>query len=575
MGPSKTQEADRQNPHPPPPRRKTRSGTRANDFSALLAVAETATQSLETEKILNETLDKSLEVLHFDVGYIRILDPETRNMVVRVARGLRSSQVKSNPVPIDSPHRHIANYIFETREPYISPDVRKDRRFHNRSMEREGVISAAYVPVMSKKRVIGTMALGKRKPIKFSNAKIQLLKAFGYQLGMALENAQLYDEVTKGKRYIENLVENAGDAIISTDTNDQILTWNRGAEVIFGYDKGEVVGKNLAVLLPPDRFHVLEEIRAKVQIYGVLRNIEGRGKRKDGRMVDLALSVSPVKDSQGKIIAFLRVAKDVTEEKRFEKRLKELDKMKSDFVSNVSHELRTPLTAIKGSADNMLDGLTGPLSEKQNRYLVRIKSNADRLSRLINDILDLSKIEAGRIELKPIHLPLFTLIQEVVESLRPVAAEKLLNIETGALDAATTAWADRDKTTQVLINLIGNAVKFTPPKGKVTVGVKQADDEWVQVSVADTGPGIELKEANQIFDKFYQIAEAKNQKTKGTGLGLAISKALVEMHGGRIWVESVPGAGCTFQFTLPRKQPFKLEAPVRSEGEYGTQSPGR
>jgi PAS domain S-box-containing protein len=203
---------------------------------------------------------------------------------------------------------------------------------------------------------------------------------------MALENAQLYDDVSKGKAYIEDLVENAGDAILSTNMEDRILTWNRGAEVIFGYSKDEAIGQSLAVLLPPDRMRELEEVRNKVQLTGVIRNLEVRRKRKDGAMIDVALAVSPINDKVGDVSGFLHLARDITEKKRYEQRLRELDKMKSDFVSNVSHELRTPLTAIKGSVDNMLDGITGQLSEKQDRYLARIKSNADRLTRLINNV---------------------------------------------------------------------------------------------------------------------------------------------------------------------------------------------
>jgi signal transduction histidine kinase len=231
-------------------------------------------------------------------------------------------------------------------------------------------------------------------------------------------------------------------------------------------------------------------------------------------------------------------------------RLEELDKLKSDFVSNVSHELRTPLTAIKGSANNMLDGLTGPLNEKQIRYLTRIKTNTDRLARLINDILDLSRIETGRVELHPASLHLVPLAKEVAEHLAPVAAPKNISIEVAASDPGITAWADHDKVTQVLMNLIGNAVKFTPPNGKVTVAIERKGEEWVELSVADTGSGIPPEESQRIFDKFYQIA-AGTRGTKGTGLGLAISKGLIELHRGQIWVESEVGKGSTFFFTLP------------------------
>ncbi|TMA13477.1 MAG: PAS domain S-box protein [Deltaproteobacteria bacterium] len=528
---------------------------RTRELAALLAISQTATQSLETEKILKDTLDKSLELLRFNVGYIRTLDPAKQNLVVRVARGLSSREFLSTAIPLDSSHPIVGKIVFETQKPYICTDIRKDPMFKARTMEREGLISVVMVPIISKQRAMGFIAVGSKKVHKFTEREVRLLLAFSSQLGAALENAQLYDEVNKDKAYIENLVENAGDAIISTDTEDRILSWNLGAEVVFGYSKEEAVGQSLAILLPPGRSTELEEIRNKVRLTGVIRSLEVRRIRRDGRIIDASLAVSPIRDKDDNVIGFLHLAKDVTEKKRYEQRLKELDKMKSDFVSSVSHELGTPLTAIKGSVDNMLDGVIGELNEKQIAYLTRIKSNADRLARLINDLLDLSRIEAGKIDLRPTNLSLVTLIKEVAESLRPVAAEKLISLDIASRDPAVMAWADRDKVTQVLMNLIGNALKFTPPHGKVTIAVGRNGDQWVRVSVADTGPGIPTEEINKIFDKFYQIAQSGRQKTKGTGLGLTICKDLVEMQGGKIWVESESGKGSTFAFTLPAEHP--------------------
>jgi PAS domain S-box-containing protein len=547
---------------PASPYSKDQLTARSRDLAALLTVAEVATQSLDIEKILNDTLDKSLEILGFEVGFVRTLDREDKNMLVRVARGLRSPEFLSGVAPIGTERRNVSRIVFETKEPYVCTDIRKNPIYKNRSMEREGVISTAAAPVMSKNRVLGIMVVGSRRLHRFREREIKLLMAFGSQLGAALENAELYQEVNKSKAYIENLVENAADLIITTDLDDRILTWNRGAEVLFGYRKDEAIGKHLSILLPPERFHELEEMRAKVELSGALRDIEVRSKRKDGVMIYLSLSVSPIRDVEGRIVGFLRVAKDVTEKKRYERRLKELDKMKSDFVSNVSHELRTPLTSIKGSVDNMLDGLTGLLNEKQVRYLSRIKSNTDRLSRLINDLLDLSRIEAGRVEVRPATLPLAALAEEVIEHLMHLAAEKLIRVEVLSADPKVTVWADRDKVTQVLINLIGNAVKFTPQDGKVTVALEKSGTDYIRISVADTGPGILPEEKSKIFSKFYQVANIDKQKPKGSGLGLAISKALVEMHGGKIWVESEVGKGSTFYCTLPAQQPFKLERPA-------------
>jgi len=236
-------------------------------------------------------------------------------------------------------------------------------------------------------------------------------------------------------------------------------------------------------------------------------------------------------------------------------RLQELDRLKSDFVSNVSHELRTPLTAIKGAVDLVLREVAGPLTEKQVHYLTRVRSNTQHLAGLINDLLDLSKIESGKVDVKSSRVSMGGLVHEVVETLRPVAAEKAIALDAITPEPSIMVWADRDKINQVLMNLIGNAIKFTPAHGTVTVSASRNGNDNVQVSVSDTGPGIAPEEKEKVFDKFYQIAEVDRVKPKGTGLGLAICKALVELHRGHIWVESAPSRGSTFYFTLPGSAP--------------------
>jgi putative tryptophan/tyrosine transport system substrate-binding protein len=245
-------------------------------------------------------------------------------------------------------------------------------------------------------------------------------------------------------------------------------------------------------------------------------------------------------------------------------RLKELDHLKSDFVSHVSHELRTPLTAIKGAVDLMLREIAGPLTEKQVHYLTRVRANTQDLAGLINDLLDLSKIESGRIEVKSSRVSLSGIVRDAVESLRPVAAEKAIALETTIYEPSILVWADRNKINQVLTNLIGNAIKFTPVQGKVTVSASRNGGESVQVSVTDTGPGVPPDEKEKIFAKFYRVAEVNGENSKGTGLGLAISKALVELHGGKLWVESEEGGGSTFSFTLPVSGPQHLPSPFPS-----------
>jgi signal transduction histidine kinase len=239
-------------------------------------------------------------------------------------------------------------------------------------------------------------------------------------------------------------------------------------------------------------------------------------------------------------------------------RLKELDQLKSSFVSIASHELRTPMTSIKGYVDNLLEGIAGTLTAKQTAYLTRIRHNADRLTRLITDLLDLSKIESGQVPFKPAPIPLPELIGEVVETLQPLAKQKGLTLQTKSLDDKAVLQADRDKLTQVLTNLIQNAIKFTEAGGTVTIEGGLNGKGYAALSVADTGCGIPPEEVGKVFDKFFRGGQSAPQ-TPGAGLGLAIAKSLVERHGGEIWVDSAPGAGSRFSFTVPTASSYPLK----------------
>ena len=244
-------------------------------------------------------------------------------------------------------------------------------------------------------------------------------------------------------------------------------------------------------------------------------------------------------------------------------RLRDFDRLKSGFLSNVSHELRTPLTAIGGIAENLLDGMAGALNEKQARYITGIKDSGDRLARLIDDLLDLSAIEANKIKLIPTTFSLDDLVYEVAVMLKPVAEAKPIALELPARNGRLTVRADRDKITQVLTNLVTNAVKFTPPGGKVALTMEPPiEGNWLKVTVSDSGCGISTAEVEKIFDEFYQVDQPGRQKAEGVGLGLAICKRLVEMHGGTIWAESKEGRGSSFSFTLPAVEPASTEPPA-------------
>ena len=229
--------------------------------------------------------------------------------------------------------------------------------------------------------------------------------------------------------------------------------------------------------------------------------------------------------------------------------LQEFDRLKSAFVGIVSHELRTPLTSIKSLAENLLEGLAGPLNEKQHHYASRIQLNAGQLTRMLNELLDLSKIEAGKMELRPTVLPLQELANDLLEVFQPLAQRKSILMDIGSMERMPKVRADRDKLYEVLANLLENAIKFTPSGGRVQIGAQVLDDRYIKIGVSDTGCGIPAEHLPKIFDKFYRVSSGSGHAA-GTGLGLAIAKGLIELHGGTIAVESVPGQGSHFYFTL-------------------------
>ena len=238
--------------------------------------------------------------------------------------------------------------------------------------------------------------------------------------------------------------------------------------------------------------------------------------------------------------------------------LRELSLRKSEFVSIVSHDLRTPLAAIGGFVDNLLDGIGGPLTDKQRRYLDRIKSNIGRLVRMINDLLDLSKIEAGTMRLNSKPLLIADLAETVVDNLHMLAREKQISLRATTADKHLTVQGDPDKLTQILTNLIQNACKFTPAGGEVRLDIDAGEAGFVRLCVADTGCGIPPEEVPHVFEKFYR-GTSSHGETRGAGLGLAIAKHFVELQQGRIWVESAPGQGSRFYLTLPLAQRVNAE----------------
>jgi signal transduction histidine kinase len=506
------------------------------------------------------------------------------------------------------------------RRPVYSDDVLNDPRFAlTEYYRREGFRTVAVVPMITKQKLVGALEVNRRMVKPLTQRQTELLTTFANQAAIALENVRLFQELQARTGDLARSVEElkalgeVNQAISSSLDLRTVLTSvvshavrlsgaDAGGMCEFDAESGKfsfqasyglsdeliqaiqnqdiplgdtVVGRAVGQRVPVQIADVLQipnyPLREIVERMG-LRSVLGVplmhettvmgalvvGRKLPGSFTKAIVDLLQTFAAQSALaIQNARLFRDI---EVVNEQLKELDRMKSYFVSNVSHELRTPLTAIEGLTDNMLDGLTGQLNEKQARYINGIKESTDRLARLIDDLLDLSVIEAGRVELKPESFSLLSLMREVSDSLRPVAEEKSIKLALAPANGNPTAWADRDKVTQVLTNLIGNAIKFTPSGGEVTVSVERKNEAWLQASVADTGRGISSEEADRVFDEFYQIRQPGEHKTRGVGLGLAISKRLVEMHGGRIWVESEVGKGSTFSFIVPAQPQLRMAA---------------
>lgn len=370
------------------------------------------------------------------------------------------------------------------------------------------------------------------------------------------------------------IVESSDDAIVSKNLNGIIQTWNAGAERLFGFRADEIIGQPITLLLPPERMHEEEEILERVRSGRRVTHVETVRVTKDGRRIDVSVTVSPIKDQDGHVIGASKIAHDITERKRAETALLEAktaaeaaNQAKSLFLANISHELRTPMNAILGMIELAVRHAINPTTKD---CLSTAKESADILLALLNDLLDSAKIESGNLQLEAAPLRLRSILDQVTRVFSVRASERGLAFYCRTPeDIPDAVVGDKVRLRQVLFNLAGNAIKFTE-RGEVVVSVRveSQDGEEVQLefSVRDTGIGIPRDDLDRIFKPFAQADVSTARRFGGTGLGLSISANLVAMMGGRIWAESEPGQGSTFFFTV--RLPLAEELPSEQEPSF-------
>lgn len=351
---------------------------------------------------------------------------------------------------------------------------------------------------------------------------------------------------------IDTIIRNMGEGLVVVDNDGKIQLLNPAAEKLLGLDLGESKGVPIAQLLKAEHLLALAKGPLRDPPDHVTKEIELKSVDDHTRRV-LQASSAVIENEAGNTVGMVSVLSDIT-------RQKEIEEMKSAFVAHVSHELRTPLFAIEQSLALLIEKESGESNPEREQFLSIAHRNIVRLSRLVNDLLDMAKLEAGQMRLNKISFKICDLVHHGVETLRGWVGSMELTMAERYPENDIEVEADPDRLTQVVTNLVGNAIKFTPSGGKITVEVDPhyiapeiSEEPCIVISVQDTGVGIAEEDQKRIFERFEQASVARRQGVSSTGLGLAIAKEIVELHGGKIWVESKPGEGSRFVFVFPRR----------------------
>ncbi|MCS6963455.1 MAG: GAF domain-containing protein [Thermoflexus sp.] len=551
---------------------------RHRQLELLYQVTLALTASLELEAILQQAL--SLLVEEGETAAVVLLDPEQGRLQVRAGIGPGSPQLLKQSWSLHEDPGPIRTAIRQRRTQNvvgISPDLLPAPW----QALRPGAVLV--VPLTLGLDVLGALVFTDPEPRQFEPERIQLLETVAAQMAQAINNAALYMLITQQAEQLGNtlravqeeaskrqaILESIAEGVMVADARGEVIMMNAAAEQILGLRREEVLGRpihHFTGLYGPAWQEWMASLRRWLSSpRGQPPTLFTRHElAPEGRFI--TVHAAPVMMGT-EFLGTVSVFRDITPEV-------EADRAKTEFISTVSHELRTPMTSIKGYVDLLLLGSGGPLSEMQYRFLQIVKANADRLKLLVDDLLDISRIESGRLQLDLRPVPLEAAVEAVVAALKARIDEKNQRLELDLPEFLPPVRADKDRLIQILMNLVSNAHKYTPEGGRIRIRAR-IEDEAVHVEVSDTGIGIPPEALPRIFERFYRVDDPRVQETPGTGLGLSIVKALVEMHGGQVWVESEIGKGSTFHFTIPiaseapapaERLPASAPVPVRADG---------
>jgi signal transduction histidine kinase len=553
---------------------EARINERTQELRTLNEIALEVNSSLDSDTIMNNSLTRLAQLIGVEHGSIMLLDRETDQLINSAVLG-RHGNVGNVRFPLG---KGIVGKVAQNRKPLNVPDVTTDPNWEpppedDASAKRSGSMIA--VPLIAHHELLGVLVLSHEQTGYFRDEHLRLLTAAANQIAIGIYNAQMYQQVEQQywRRYeMQQLQEKAvsqstailqslSDGVIVCDQNGAVITVNLAAEKILDRPIDELVTWNLGDLLrrllgrrvdelPLDDLlaHPWDE-RARPRTLSTTFQLGPR---------TISVTLDPVISTKEELLGAVAVFRDRTREV-------ESDRLKTEFIGTVSHELRTPMTSIKGFTQLLVMGNLGPVNETQREFLNIIQSNAERMIAIINDLLDITKIETGSVELeiRPIHVA--ETLSKVLLDLQTKVHERQQTLTLSLPAGLPLVRADAHRFNQILFNLVSNAVKYTPRGGSITIEAREVtaeavpEDErdglrpgrYIQIDVRDTGVGIAPDDVPRIWERFYRTENPLKVEAGGTGLGLSLVKPLVRLLGGRIWVESRINMGSTFSFVLP------------------------
>jgi PAS domain S-box-containing protein len=520
---------------------------RADEHAALLETMGALSSDLELPRVLQVVLERAVALLGVTGGEVAIYDEQARELVVAASENIGKDSTGTRLKIGEG----AMGYVAQTLQPIIVPSYHE---WLGQSAKYADLLvhSVMAAPLLIGRRLVGAIATVHSDPSRvFGPEDLRLLNLFAPQVAIAIENARLYTDAQRQKQYFEDLVVNTPVAIVTLDRHDKIQMCNPAFERLFGYPRDEALGRNL------DELITTESTRSEAVAYtreAIDRPVHGFGRRrrKNGSFVDVEVLGVPV-IVEGVRVGLMGLYHDITELLQARHDAEAASRAKSQFLASMSHELRTPLNAIIGYSEMLQEEATDAGRTGLVPDLEKIHTAGRHLLTLINDVLDLSKIEAGRMDLHVEAFDLAPVLDDVVSTVRPLAEKntnRLVVRHDGALGAMRS---DQTRLRQVLLNLLSNACKFTT-EGTIALDatrVVRDASEWLIFRISDTGIGMTQQQVSRLFEAFSQAEASTASRYGGTGLGLAISRRFCQMMGGDVGVESVPGAGSTFTVELP------------------------